>query len=57
MNDKVVDFQVAKENQLHRRKEAKLDEMRQAFRLARGESDKAARKSSSTKKKRHKSKK
>jgi hypothetical protein len=57
MNDKVVDFQVAKENQLHKRKEAKLDEMRQAFRLARGESDKAARSSPSTKKKRRKSKK
>lgn len=61
MNDKVVDFQAGKENQLHKRKEAKLDSMRQAFRLARGETEKAAGKSSSTnsgaKKKRRKSKK
>jgi|TARA_B110000967_G_scaffold192310_1_gene218835 hypothetical protein len=57
MSDKVVDFQAGKENQLHKRKEAKLDEMRQAFRLARGEADKAADSSSSTKKKRRKSKK
>ncbi|MFT4815854.1 MAG: hypothetical protein ACI80L_001321 [Pseudohongiellaceae bacterium] len=57
MNDKVVDFQAGKENQLHRRKQAKLDEMRQAFRLARGEADKAASTSPSSKKKRGKSKK
>ena len=57
MNDKVVDFQAGKENQLHKRKEAKLDEMRQAFRLARGEADKAASKSRSSKKKHRKSKK
>lgn len=57
MSDKIVDFQAGKENQLHKRKEAKLDEMRQAFRLARGEADKAAANSSSTKKKRRKSKK
>jgi len=57
MNDKVVDFQAGKENQLLKRKEAKLDAMRQAFRLARGEDDKAASKSSSAKKKRRKSKK
>jgi hypothetical protein len=57
MNDKVVDFQAGKENQLHKRKEAKLDEMRQAFRLARGEADKAASKSPSSKKKQRKSKK
>ena len=57
MNDKVVDFQTGKENQLLKRKEAKLDAMRQAFRLARGEDDKAASKSSSAKKKRRKSKK
>ena len=57
MSDKVVDFQAGKENQLHKRKEAKLDEMRQAFRLARGEADKAADSSSSTNKKRRKSKK
>ena len=57
MNDKVVDFQTGKENQLLKRKEAKLDAMRQAFRLARGEADKTASKSSGSKKKRQKSKK
>ena len=57
MNDKVVDFQTGKENQLHKRKEARLDAMRQAFRLARGEADKAATKSARAKKKRRKSKK
>lgn len=57
MNDKVVDFQAGKENQLHKRKEAKLDEMRQAFRLARGEADKTTSKSPSSKNKRRKSKK
>lgn len=61
MNDKVVDFQAGKENQLHKRKEAKLDAMRDAFRLARDETEKAANKGSSsnsgTKKKRRKSKK
>ena len=57
MNDKVVNFQAGKESQLHKRKEAKLDEMRQAFRLARGEDDKAASKSPSSKKKHRKSKK
>lgn len=57
MNNKVVDFQAGKENQLHKRKEAKLDAMRQAFRLARGEADKASNTRSITKKKRRKSKK
>jgi hypothetical protein len=57
MNDKVVDFQAGKENQLHKRKEAKIDAIRQAFRLARGEADKAATTSPSGKKKRRKSKK
>lgn len=57
MNDKVVDFQAGKENQLHKRKEAKLDALREAFRLARGEADKAASKSLSSRKKRRKSKK
>lgn len=42
MNDKVVDFQAGKENQLHKRREAKLDRMRRAFRLARAEADQAA---------------
>ena len=61
MSYKIVDFQAGKENQLHKRKEAKLDEMRQAFHLARGGADKATSKGSnthsSTKKKRSKSKK
>jgi hypothetical protein len=57
MSDKIVDFQAGKENQLHKRKEAKLDEMRQAFRVARGEADKAASKGPSSKKKHRKSKK
>ena len=57
MNDKVIDFQAGRENQLHKRKEAKLDAMRQAFRLARNEADKAALKRSDSKKKRRKSKK
>ncbi|MBL4581163.1 MAG: hypothetical protein JKY29_05035 [Gammaproteobacteria bacterium] len=57
MNDKVVDFQAGKEIQLHKRKEAKLDEMRQAFRVARGEVGRAVSTSPSTKKKRRKSKK
>lgn len=53
MSDKIVDFQAGKENQLHKRKEAKLDAMRQSFRLARGEAEKPKEKS----KKRRKSKK
>ena len=57
MNDKVVDFQTGKENQLHKRKEAKLDEIRRAFRLARTEADKATSKNSRNKKKRSKAKK
>ena len=61
MSDKIVDFQAGKENQLNKRKEAKLDEMRQAFHLARIEANKATSKGSSThsstKKKRSKSKK
>jgi hypothetical protein len=57
MNDKVVDFQAGKENQLDKRREAKLDVMRQAFRLARGETGKGGSQSTSAKKKRRKSKK
>ncbi len=53
MSNKVVDFAAGKNSQLHRRKEAKVDAMREAFRLARGESDKPEGKS----KKRRKSKK
>ena len=53
MSDKIVDFQARKESQLHKRKEAKLDALRQAFRLARLETDKADTK----RKKRRKSKK
>ena len=41
MTDKIVDFQSGKESHLHKRKEAKVDAMRRAFRLARGE-DKSA---------------
>lgn len=37
MADKIVDFQSKQENHLHKRKEAKVDAMRKAFRLARGE--------------------
>jgi hypothetical protein len=54
MNDKIIDFQAGKESQLHKRKEAKIDAMRQAFRLSRGE---AAKTTSSKNKKRRKSKK
>ena len=57
MRDKIVDFQVGKESQLHKRKEAKLAEMRQAFRSACDEADKAVGKTTSTKKKRRKAKK
>jgi len=57
MSDKIVDFQVGKESQLHKRKEAKLAEMRQAFRLACGGTYKALGENTSTKKKRRKSKK
>ena len=53
MNNKVVDFAAGKESQLHKRKQAKVDALRQAFRLARGEPDKPNGKS----KKRRKSKK
>ncbi len=37
MGDKIVDFTVARESQLHKRKEARLEAMRQAFQRARGE--------------------
>ena len=53
MSNKVVDFQARKESQQHKRKEAKLDAMRQAFRLARKDADAEAPKP----KKRRKSKK
>jgi len=42
MNGKIIDFQAGKDSQLHKRKEAKLDSMRQAFKLARGEISKLA---------------
>ena len=57
MSDKIVDFQAGRENQIHKRKEAKLVEMRQAFRSACIEADKAVSENTSTKKKRRKSKK
>lgn len=53
MSNKVVDFEAGKESQQQKRKEAKIDAMRQAFQLARGESSKANGKS----KKRRKSQK
>ncbi|MEX0964712.1 MAG: hypothetical protein WDZ52_11800 [Pseudohongiellaceae bacterium] len=53
MSDKIVDFVASKESQLHKRKEAKLDAMRQAFRLARAQPQKTANKN----KQRRKSKK
>lgn len=37
MDDKILDFESRKEAHLLRRKEAKVEEMREAFRLARGE--------------------
>ena len=57
MSDNIVDFQSGRENQIHKRKEAKLVEMREAFRSACGEADKAVSKNTSAKKKRRKSKK
>ena len=38
MTDKIVDFESKKDTHLHKRKEAKVDAMRKAFSLARGES-------------------
>lgn len=38
MTDKIVDFESNKGTHLHKRKEAKVDAMRKAFSLARGES-------------------
>ena len=37
MTDNIVDFQSQKEGHQHKRKEAKVDAIRKAFRLARGE--------------------
>ena len=39
MTNEVVDFENEKLNHLHKRKEAKVDALRRAFRLARGETD------------------
>ncbi|MCH2355440.1 MAG: hypothetical protein MK319_01995 [Pseudomonadales bacterium] len=39
MSDNVVDFETSKQNHLHRRKEAKVDAIKRAFRNARGEPD------------------
>ena len=36
-SDKVVDFEAGKLEHLHKRKEAKVESLRQAFRLARGD--------------------
>lgn len=41
MTDKIVDILSGKENHQHKRKEAKVDAMRKAFALARGESKQA----------------
>lgn len=37
VSTKVIDFESQKQAHLHKRKEAKVDQLRQAFRLARGE--------------------
>ena len=37
MSDNVVDFETSKQSHLHRRKEAKVDAIKRAFRNARGE--------------------
>lgn len=39
MKDNVVDFASKKQDQLYKRKEAKVDALRKAFRLARGDSE------------------
>jgi len=39
MTNEVVDFEREKQIHLHKRKEAKVDALRRAFRLARGEPD------------------
>lgn len=39
MVDNIVDFESKKQSHLTKRKEAKVDALRRAFRLARGEAD------------------
>lgn len=39
MSDNVVDFESRKKNHLHKHKEAKVDAIKRAFRIARGEPD------------------
>jgi hypothetical protein len=39
MNNKVIDLESKRHAHLHKRKEAKVDALRRAFRLARGEPD------------------
>jgi hypothetical protein len=39
MNDNIIDFDSSKQPHVHKRKEAKVDELRSAFRAARGETD------------------
>lgn len=41
MTDNIVDFRSQKDGRQHKRKEAKVDAIRKAFRLARGESQSA----------------
>lgn len=42
MTDKVVDFESGKQVHVEKRKEARIEALRRAFRLARGETDVAA---------------
>ena len=42
MNDNVINFDTGKQPHVHKRKEAKVDALRTAFRAARGETDNRA---------------
>ncbi|NQV68427.1 MAG: hypothetical protein HQ498_00240 [Pseudohongiella sp.] len=57
MTNKILDFESRKEDQLLKRKEAKVDALREAFRLARAESNRAKAPAPGAAKKRKKSKK
>jgi hypothetical protein len=39
MADNIIDFELGKHTHAHKRKEAKVDELRSAFRAARGEKE------------------
>lgn len=56
MPDKVIDFDSRKHAHVFKRKEAKVDALRQAFRLARGEADKSVAPSKSKKSKKSRKK-